>query len=233
MPQITVLMGRKAIGVFDLTQERTLVGRSADSDILLDSQTVSREHAELLMVGDTCLVNNLSKSNGLFVNGTWVETLNLEDGDQIEIDMYTLRYEAGETTEDLGEVLAVQPPVPRRDDPTKALGLDDLAEVRAKMKAIKEAHLEQRDGNEVLHHTLAGPKTIIGRGANCHIRVRGGLFGPKVSAVVFRDPSGRVSVESAGTPVKVNGEQIIKETQLANGDFVEVGGTRFKFNSKI
>lgn len=233
MPRITVLMGRKAIGVFDLDQERTLVGRSADADILLDSRTVSREHAELLRVGDSFLVNNLSKSNGLFVNGTWVETLNLDDGDEIEIDMYTLRFEAAETTEDLGEILTAPTPVSVRDDSTKALGLDDLVQVREKMKAIKEAHLEQRDGDEVLHHTLAGPRTFIGRGSNCHIRVGGGWLGPKVSAVVFRDPSGRVSVEAAGAPVKVNGEQIAKETLLANGDFVETAGTKFKFNSKI
>lgn len=233
MSRVTVLLGRKAIGVYDLERERTLVGRRADADIPLDSRTVSREHAELLKVGDSFLINNLSSMNGLFVNGVWVETLNLEDGDEIEIDMYTLRFEEGQTTGDLGEVPVAPPPTPRRNDNTSALTLDELTEVRAKMKAVKEANLEQRDGGEITYHSLARARTNIGRGANCSIRIRKGLFGPKVNATVFRDPSGRVSVEAVGGIVTVNGEQIAGEKQLANGDMVDVSGTRFKFNSKI
>jgi len=235
MSRVTVLLGRKAIGVFDLTQERTLVGRRADADIPLDSRTVSRDHAELLKVGDSFLINNLSAMNGLFVNGNWVDTLHLEDGDEIEIDLYTLRFEEGQTTEDLDEVPVPPRPAKRRDDATAALSLDDLTEVRAKMKAIKETHLQQRDGGEVLYHALAGPRTTIGSGADCAIRIRGGWLGPKVSALIFQDPNGRVSVEAAGdkVPVLVNGELIARETPLVNGDFVEVGGTKFKFASQL
>ncbi len=233
MPRLTVLKGRKAIGVFDLTQERTLVGRGREVDVLLESPTVSREHCELIRVGDSFLVNSLSGKNGLFVNGTWVETLDLSDGDQIEIDMYTLKFEATEGTADLAEVPTPPPlALPKRTDATVPLALDDLAEVRAKMKAIKGVHLQQRDGDEILYHKLDRPKTGIGRAQDCPIRL-GGWIGPKVSAWVYKDPSGRVSVEAAGGKVKVNGEQIPKETPLVNGDIVEVAGTKFKFASKI
>lgn len=233
MARLTVLKGRKAISVYDLTEERTLVGRGRDVHVLLESATVSREHAELLRVGDSFLVNNLSGKNGLFVNGTWVETLDLNDGDQIEIDMYTLRFEASESAPELAEV--PEPPplaVPRRNDTTVPLALDDLTEVRAKMQAIKDVHLQQVEGGELIYHRLDRTKIAIGRGQDCHIRVRGWL-GPKVSAWIYKDPSGRVSVEPAGAKVKVNGKQIPRETLLVNDDIVEIAGTKFKFASKI
>ena len=153
MPRITVMSGRKTVGVHDLRKERTLIGRSSSADILLDNPVVSREHAEVLCMGDDYLINNLAGRNGVFVNGKWVDTLDLKHGDIVEIGTFTLRFEdvplgapraerfdgGGPGKEDGGG-----PSIRKLEADTVTLDFDELARVRATMALVKQAHLEQR-----------------------------------------------------------------------------------------
>ena len=49
---------------------RAVVGRSADADVTLDDDTVSRRHAMLLGRAGTVFLTDLGSSNGTYLNGT-------------------------------------------------------------------------------------------------------------------------------------------------------------------
>ncbi|MEH1942736.1 MAG: methylglyoxal synthase [Nostoc sp.] len=86
----------------DLTVENTtrgewLIGRSPDSDLVLDSPDISRVHAKFFVKGGTYYFCDLGSRNGSIFNGKQAEKdrpYSLSDGDVIRIADYALILEA-------------------------------------------------------------------------------------------------------------------------------------------
>ncbi len=82
-----------------LDMDRTLVGRHADADIVLEDVTVSRRHAEFLPEGDGHVVRDMGSLNGTYVNGERVDSVVLRAGDEVQIGKYRFRYQPGGAAE--------------------------------------------------------------------------------------------------------------------------------------
>lgn len=67
-----------------LTGSRLTVGRDPASDLVLSDSTVSRQHAALVLRGDTWWVVDLGSTNGVRVNGLRTSEQPLGRGDRIE-----------------------------------------------------------------------------------------------------------------------------------------------------
>jgi predicted nucleic acid-binding Zn-ribbon protein len=78
--------------VVALTQEWTRVGRSLAADVRFDDPTVSRRHALLVRQADGVRVLDDRSLNGVFVNDERIEWRMLEDGDEIVVGRYQLRF---------------------------------------------------------------------------------------------------------------------------------------------
>ena len=74
---------------FPLTGPMT-VGRARDSDLLLDEQGLSRNHARLVPTADGLQVDDLGSTNGSFINNKRVVCGQARAGDEIGFD--TLRF---------------------------------------------------------------------------------------------------------------------------------------------
>jgi len=74
-----------------LNQPRLRVGRGASNEINLDEQSISREHAEILVGQDEIRIHDLGSSNGTFVNRERIEepTL-LKPGDEVRFGSVSL-----------------------------------------------------------------------------------------------------------------------------------------------
>lgn len=70
---------------------RLLIGRSTDCDIVLPSQHVSREHAEVVLEQEQLKVRDLGSSNGTFVNRRKLEESILQADDEIRFDTLVFR----------------------------------------------------------------------------------------------------------------------------------------------
>jgi pSer/pThr/pTyr-binding forkhead associated (FHA) protein len=66
-----------------ITRLPFLVGRGRRSPSPVHDDTVSREHAEILLAGGRLHLVDLRSSNGSFLNGQLVERATLADGDHI------------------------------------------------------------------------------------------------------------------------------------------------------
>ncbi len=85
---IVVIKGPNVGEKFFLIKPKFEIGRSHDSDILLDDVTVSRKHAVLDKVGNDYIISDLNSLNGTYVNGEIVNNSKLKNGDKIQIGKY-------------------------------------------------------------------------------------------------------------------------------------------------
>jgi hypothetical protein len=78
------ISGKYQGGEFPLEEGVTYgVGRANDSDMVLVEDMVSRNHAQILVVNDVPILEDLGSTNGSFVNGERVKKVELKDGDRI------------------------------------------------------------------------------------------------------------------------------------------------------
>jgi len=75
-----------------LNRERIKIGRRADSDIPLDHISVSGEHALITTIRNDAFLQDLGSTNGVRVNGKLVKNHHLQDGDEINIAVFNLKY---------------------------------------------------------------------------------------------------------------------------------------------
>jgi hypothetical protein len=70
----------------------TLIGRSPECDVFLDDVTVSRRHSELVRDGETFSIRDLGSLNGTYVNRRRIESVVLENDDEVQIGKYRLTF---------------------------------------------------------------------------------------------------------------------------------------------
>ncbi|MDA3628804.1 FHA domain-containing protein [Saccharopolyspora sp. WRP15-2] len=69
-----------------------VLGRDRGCDAILDDPTVSRFHAEVLLIGDRYVLADVGSLNGTYVNGRPVDRAELADGDVVWIGNFHLRF---------------------------------------------------------------------------------------------------------------------------------------------
>jgi pSer/pThr/pTyr-binding forkhead associated (FHA) protein len=86
--------GTRKDGVLDITRT-AIVGRRADSDLVLNDDTVSGQHAELIAGEGSLLVRDLQSENGTFIDGERVRQGRVRPGDVVRV---------GDTELKIGEI---------------------------------------------------------------------------------------------------------------------------------
>lgn len=73
---------------FDLNDKVTSIGRGAKNDVVVDDESVSKEHAKVKYIKskDLYKLYDLVSTNGTFLNGNQVEVpVEMHDGDEVEL----------------------------------------------------------------------------------------------------------------------------------------------------
>ena len=92
-PALVVRSGGGMAGQsFQPADGQTLIGRSPECDVFLDDVTVSRRHAELSREGETFTIRDLGSLNGTYVNRKRIESVVLENDDEVQIGKYRLTF---------------------------------------------------------------------------------------------------------------------------------------------
>ncbi len=80
--------------------ERAVLGRHPDCDVVLDSASVSRQHAQLLKESGQFFIEDLHSRNGTFVNGRLIQGRHLlQDGDRLKICDLTFTFYSSEPSD--------------------------------------------------------------------------------------------------------------------------------------
>ena len=81
---------------YDIPEGDAVIGRSSSCDITVRSATLSKRHALVSRRGPVVSIRDLDTTNGTFVNGKRITTINLNPGDMITLGRHNLAFEAPE-----------------------------------------------------------------------------------------------------------------------------------------
>jgi len=76
----------------ELKPGRTIIGRTPENDLQIDSKYVSRHHCQLTVTGEGTLLEDLNSTNGIYMQGRRVRRHLLADGDVVQIGRHELHY---------------------------------------------------------------------------------------------------------------------------------------------
>jgi hypothetical protein len=82
----------KRVKTFSLAKDRVVIGRMADSDVVVSDPGVSRQHAEVRREDGEFVIADLGSTNGTMVNASSIGEHTLEEGDRITVGRTVLEF---------------------------------------------------------------------------------------------------------------------------------------------
>src|SRR5579883_2188859 len=76
----------------ELRPGRLVIGRTADNDLQIDSKFISRHHCQIITQPDSCVIEDLNSTNGIYVQSKRVRRYNLNDGDVVQVGQHEIMY---------------------------------------------------------------------------------------------------------------------------------------------
>jgi type II secretory pathway predicted ATPase ExeA len=76
----------------ELRPGRLVIGRTADNDVQIDSKFISRHHCQVVTQHDSCVIEDLNSTNGIYVQSKRVRRYNLNDGDIVIVGQHEIMY---------------------------------------------------------------------------------------------------------------------------------------------
>src|SRR3954466_12187017 len=108
MGKLVVSLDNVVIKEFQITKERTTLGRRPYNDIVIDNLAVSGEHAVLTAAASDVFIEDLNSTNGTYINGKAVKKQLLSNNDVVEIGKYRIKFLADEA-EDYEKTMILRP----------------------------------------------------------------------------------------------------------------------------
>jgi len=210
VPELIVTLGDNLLNKYLFEKDLMTIGRGRDNDIVIANLAVSRNHAQIRRNDSTFQLVDLNSTNGTYVNGVRVASVDLQSGDVIMVGKHVLLFKnvlpAEKATVDVDDeehtVYVTREPV------------GFLVVLKGKMKDVQ--------------FRLDKAEVAIGRGGDCEVCLHD-WFASKQHAVVHRRGSSFLLRDSGSwRGTKVNDVQVT-ETVLNSGDEIQIGSTRLAF----
>ncbi len=90
--RILLALKGKTVLERELKPGRLVIGRTSDNDLQIDSKFISRHHCQIVTQPDSCLIEDLNSTNGIFVKSKRVRRHNLNDGDVVQVGQHEIMY---------------------------------------------------------------------------------------------------------------------------------------------
>ncbi|AOY01372.1 FHA domain-containing protein [Jeongeupia sp. USM3] len=92
MAKLLLSLDGNVIKEYRIHRDVFAIGRRPNNDLQIENLAVSGEHARIVREGDDYAVEDLGSTNGTVVNGAPVQRVALNNGDEIGIGRYRLRF---------------------------------------------------------------------------------------------------------------------------------------------
>jgi hypothetical protein len=124
MAKLILSVDGQVLKEFNLSKERTLIGRKAHNDIQIDNLAVSGEHAAIITILNDSFIEDLGSTNGTMVNGKPIKKHFLQNNDVVEIGKHKLKYfndaPTAATAADFEKTMIIRNPTKAAPPPPKA-----------------------------------------------------------------------------------------------------------------
>jgi FHA domain-containing protein len=224
------------------------IGRLPDNTVVIDNPAVSSHHACVFRDGDRYVIEDLSSTNGTFVNQTRVTRQALQQGDVVLVGKHRLVFdqlgaEDGVMPLEAESLNLKQGDTVLLDTRKHRALLERLRDAEAHTSAAKGALplpdavppklgvlrvLAGRAGQS--EYDLEAHTSIIGKAQQSLVRLQG-WFKPNVAVAITRNRQGYV-VTLLGGRTRINSEPLIGRYELKEGDVLQVSGLTLEFRLK-
>jgi len=235
-----------------LSQGVVTIGRLPDNLIHVDNLAVSGHHAKIYWDNDKYVIEDNNSLNGTFLNNRRISKAALKDDDVILIGKHTVTFK--DTWHDDAAAGAPKqvagPAVPKMEatmvlDTKKAKEMIAAATAGAANAAAgggqaaaapppvpgreRTGTLAIIDGKTDQKSYVLGKMSVIGKSDMASIKLKG-FFAPNMAALINkRENKYFIAASEAKIKVKINGQEIAGQKELAEGDVVEVAGVKASF----
>ena len=127
--KLLVATDGRTVQEIPLTQGRIIVGRTVDNDLQIDSRFVSRHHCQITTSANSCVIEDLNSTNGIYVKSRRVRRHYLNDGDVVLIGKHELIYVDERLARTRGNINDTVPGIPvlqRADGVNGAVGGEEV-----------------------------------------------------------------------------------------------------------
>jgi pSer/pThr/pTyr-binding forkhead associated (FHA) protein len=224
-PRLIVKSPHGATREIDLIKPSFSIGRKPDNDLCLEDPAVSGHHARVVKIQEVLFVEDLTSTNGTFINDRKVDRKQLQDADVVKIGPYRMIYRQQTVPADTAL-------------PTRATADTDKTVVFTGYAARDSAPASESSGlvrvlsgkTDQSEYRLTKQVSVIGAQEDAAIRLTG-WFAPKTAAIIARRPQGYfVTMTEGGKQILLNQKAVKGQAALADGDVIEVAGVKLYFS---
>ena len=241
-----------------LSQNVVTIGRLPDNTVQIDNLAVSGHHAKIFWDTGRYVIEDNNSLNGTYVNNSRITRQALKDGDDVVVGKHTLSFkDEGFTQLSAQRVSAPEktaPPIPKLES-TVMLDTKQMKERLAGSSASSSSSAPQslgiasagpaksvppgaekigvltvEDGKtDQTEYLLTSKMSVIGKSEMASIKLKG-WFAPRMAAIISKRDAGYfIAASEQKIKVKINGEEIVGQKPLAEGDTIEVAGITMGF----
>jgi pSer/pThr/pTyr-binding forkhead associated (FHA) protein len=218
----TIVLKRKGkeLDRWVLSHEPMTIGRTRDNDIMIDDQSVSREHAILQRIGDGYVIRDCDSRNGMNVNGTFVDSATLQDGDIIVLGDHRLFFQLSHSGQHASEDFAsVESTIRRSDD-------DMVPTIENPARVVMTTALGEQT------FALDRPVIMIGSDPDADIHVKGRLVAAYHADIVHSNGTYTLNHVEGRRKVTVDGRPV-KQCVLTHDCVISIADTTLIFRQAV
>src|SRR3984957_6599190 len=90
--RILLAAGGRTVSERALYPGRLIIGRTPANDLQIESRFVSRHHCQIITTAQSCVIEDLNSTNGIYLHSKRARYHNLNDGDVVQIGQHELIY---------------------------------------------------------------------------------------------------------------------------------------------
>ena len=229
MARLILSLENQVLAEYNMMKERYTIGRLPDNDVRIDNPTVSGHHSLIINILNDSFLEDLSSTNGTYVNGKLIKKHALQHGDVITVGRHQLRFvdngADGEEQDEFAQTMVLSKSDMPGNIHAAAASAQESSSPAPERPAAPTATTAKI---QVLNGTFAGREVQLNKALTTM-----GQPGVQVIAITRRgDGYHLVQVENAPNrePPKVNGQPIgAQARRLNDNDVIELVGIKMGF----
>jgi pSer/pThr/pTyr-binding forkhead associated (FHA) protein len=203
MARLILSLGGQVLAEFNMTKERYTIGRLPDNDVRIDNPAVSGHHSLIINILNDSFLEDLSSTNGTYVNGKLIKKHALQHGDVVTVGHHQLRFV--ETMQDEEE---------QDDEFARTMIIDDTDDAIQQVAAQQAAQAAPASAGSATAAAVAERPSRTTQGAGQRMQVA------KVQVLNGKFAGREVDLNKTLTTLGSAGIQVIAITRRSEGYFV-------------
>ena len=254
MARLILSLGGQIMAEFNMTKERYTIGRLPDNDVRIDNPAVSGHHSLIINILNDSFLEDLSSTNGTYVNGKLIKKHALQHGDVVTVGHHQLRYvETVAEEEEQDDEFARTMIIDSSQEAVQQAAMESAAQVNTGVSAQRETAQAVATGETTTASSIAkkapSSSPAYRQVQNAKIQVLNGKFagrevdlnkalttlgspGAQVIAITKRSEGYHVVLveNKKDSPPNINGSPLGSQAvRLVDNDVIELIGIKMGF----